>query len=81
MGQQASRIAGLYAIGQSATTILDSVSGGHAEHCKTLEKAFWAARKRMQEGDILLLSPGCASFDQFEHYERRGDLFRELSNC
>jgi len=81
IGQQASRIAGLYAIGQSATTILDSVSGGHAEHCKTLEKAFWAARKRMQEGDILLLSPGCASLDQFEHYERRGDLFRELSNC
>ena len=81
IGQQASRIAGLYAIGQSATTILDSVSGGHAEHCKTLEKAFWAARKRMQEGDILLLSPGCASFDQFEHYERRGDLFRELSHC
>ncbi len=81
IGQQASRIAGLYAIGQTATSILDSVSEGHAEHCKTLENAFWAARNRMQEGDILLLSPGCASLDQFEHYERRGDLFRELCNC
>jgi len=81
IGKQANRIAGLYAIGETASLILESVTGGYADHCNTLENAVQAAKKRMVEGDILLLSPGCASLDQFDNYEQRGDIFRKLCNC
>ncbi|MCX7590560.1 MAG: UDP-N-acetylmuramoyl-L-alanine--D-glutamate ligase [Kiritimatiellae bacterium] len=47
--------------------------------CGTLEKALEQAWKEAQSGEIILLSPGCASFDQFRNFEERGDLFRELA--
>jgi UDP-N-acetylmuramoylalanine--D-glutamate ligase len=34
--------------------------------------------ERAQPGEIVLLAPACASFDQFENFERRGDAFRTL---
>lgn len=44
----------------------------------TLEKAVEIARREARPGDRVLLSPACASFDQFRNYAHRGDRFREL---
>jgi UDP-N-acetylmuramoylalanine--D-glutamate ligase len=46
--------------------------------CETLDKAVAAARKAAHPGDVVLLSPACSSFDQFENYEHRGQVFKEL---
>jgi UDP-N-acetylmuramoylalanine--D-glutamate ligase len=44
--------------------------------CETLERAVVAAASEAQDGDTVLLSPACASFDQFRDFEERGEAFR-----
>ena len=44
----------------------------------TLERAVAHATVLARPGDVVLLSPACASFDQFENYEQRGETFRDL---
>ena len=46
--------------------------------CGTLEAAVQSAAAEAEAGDVVLLSPACASFDQFRDFEERGDRFREL---
>ena len=46
--------------------------------CNTLENAVNRAAGDSRPGDTVLLSPACASFDQFRDFEARGDRFREL---
>ncbi|NPB06146.1 MAG: UDP-N-acetylmuramoyl-L-alanine--D-glutamate ligase [Aquificae bacterium] len=45
---------------------------------ETLEEALGKALEELEEGDVLLFSPGCASFDQFRSYAERGERFNEL---
>lgn len=45
---------------------------------KTLREAVETARRRSSDGDIILLSPGCASFDMFINYKDRGEQFKKL---
>ena len=69
-----------YLIGAAAAEIgvaLEKV-GVRFEHCGDLASAVRAAVTAARPGDVVLLSPACASFDQFESYEHRGNEFRRL---
>ena len=48
-----------------------------AERADCLDEAVARARDLAQRGDVVLLSPGCASFDMFRDFEDRGDRFRD----
>jgi len=46
--------------------------------CPSLAAAVEAARALARPGDVVLLSPACASFDMFDDFEHRGDVFKTL---
>ena len=73
------RVKKVYLIGQSAelfcSTWKDAVD---CEVCETLDRAVEAARREAEKGDTVLLSPGTASFDQFQSFGERGDVFASL---
>ena len=46
--------------------------------CETLERAVTTAAAAAHPGEVVLLAPACSSFDQFESYEHRGRIFKEL---
>ncbi len=48
--------------------------------CVTLDDAVAVAAQVAQSGDVVLLSPGCTSFDSFHDFAERGNRFRELVN-
>jgi UDP-N-acetylmuramoylalanine--D-glutamate ligase len=48
------------------------------EHAGTLDRAVQIAIERAKPGDVVLLAPACSSFDQFENYEHRGRVFKQL---
>ncbi|MDP6480043.1 MAG: UDP-N-acetylmuramoyl-L-alanine--D-glutamate ligase [Phycisphaerales bacterium] len=73
----APNLAGLYTIGATGGMLSQSV-GSASTHCGTLDLAVTAAIARMRDGDVLLLSPGCASWDQFPDYRARGEAFAVL---
>ncbi len=47
-------------------------------HAETLDRAVQLAMRAAQPGDTVLLAPACSSFDQFENYEQRGRVFKDL---
>ncbi|OJX71768.1 UDP-N-acetylmuramoyl-L-alanine--D-glutamate ligase [Magnetospirillum sp. 64-120] len=73
------RIAHAYLIGDAAQAFAATLDGKVPyTQCGTLENAVQAAAARAQSGEVVLLSPACASWDQFKSFEHRGDVFREL---
>jgi UDP-N-acetylmuramoylalanine--D-glutamate ligase len=48
------------------------------EICETLERAVASSMREAQSGETVLLSPGCASYDQFENFGQRGEFFARL---
>ena len=69
----------VYLIGESAEVFSKAWSGEVAcEICGTLERAVEVARREAVKGEVVLLSPGTASFDQFKSFEERGDAFADF---
>jgi UDP-N-acetylmuramoylalanine--D-glutamate ligase len=68
-----------YTIGE-AGELFASLLSPHMDvsQCQTLERAVGEAAAEAVSGDTVLLSPACASFDQFRDFEERGDQFRRL---
>ncbi len=68
-----------YVIGAAAEKIVGRISGAvEIERAETLDRAVQLAAERATSGDTILLAPACASFDQFENYEHRGRVFKQL---
>src|SRR6266436_2369378 len=66
-------------IGAAADKIEKQITGSVAiERAGTIERAVEIASHAARPGDLVLLAPACASFDQFQNYEQRGRVFKEL---
>jgi UDP-N-acetylmuramoylalanine--D-glutamate ligase len=66
-------------IGAAADKIEKQIAGSVAiEQVGTIERAIETAAYAARAGDIVLLAPACASFDQFQNYEHRGRVFKDL---
>lgn len=75
------RVRAVYTIGSAAAKIESHLRGVvPIHHCETLDKAVHAAATAAHPGEIVLLAPACSSFDQFESYEHRGRVFKQLVN-
>lgn len=75
----AERVRSIYVIGQASQAMYQAWNGiCPCVDCGTLEEAFSTARNAAGAGDTILLSPGCASFDQFLRFEERGERFMAL---
>jgi UDP-N-acetylmuramoylalanine--D-glutamate ligase len=77
------RCAGVYLIGEAAPRLAEDLvsaarDGLDVLDVGTLERALAESAARAQPGDVVLLSPACASFDQFADFEDRGSRFRDL---
>ncbi len=72
------RVKTVYTIGAAASKIEAEISGVEVVHAETLENAVKLASQKAVKGDVVLLAPACASFDQFQSYEHRGRVFKEL---
>lgn len=75
LSQRAKRV---YTIGSAAAKIESQLRGVEVLHSETLDAAVKRASEEAEAGDIVLLAPACASFDQFQSYEHRGRVFKDL---
>ena len=69
-----------YLIGEAADQLAEALAtaGVPFTRCGDLETAVRDASSDAEPGDVVLLSPACASFDQFQDFEERGTRFRQL---
>jgi UDP-N-acetylmuramoylalanine--D-glutamate ligase len=80
------RVKRVYTIGAAAAKIESQIAasskdgGPEVAQSQTLENAVRSAHSAAKPGDIVLLAPACASFDQFKSYEHRGKVFKGIVN-
>ena len=72
----AAGVVGVYLIGETADELAAVIP--RAQHAGDLETALGLAAKNATPGGVVLLSPACASYDQYKNFERRGEEFRRL---
>jgi UDP-N-acetylmuramoylalanine--D-glutamate ligase len=71
------RVKQVYTIGSAAAKIESQIAGAtKIIHAETLETAVQRAAAAAKAGDVVLLAPACASFDQFQNYQHRGQVFK-----
>jgi len=76
----AGRVKALLTIGEDAPVVERELGGlAPVESCATLDGAARRAADLAEPGEVVLLSPACASYDQFKNYEERGEAFRRLA--
>ena len=70
-----------YLIGEEAARLAAALApaGVPVHECGDLERAVAAARAAAAPGDVVLLSPACASYDQYRSFGERGDHFKALA--
>lgn len=79
MGQViSSRAKTVILLGESAGEIAGSVNGPAVQRARSMDDAVARARDCARPGDVVLLSPGCASFDMFDSAEHRGEEFARV---
>jgi UDP-N-acetylmuramoylalanine--D-glutamate ligase len=73
------RVKRVYTIGAAAGKIESQIKdAAEIDHAGSLDNAVQRVSANAQPGDVVLLAPACASFDQFRNYEHRGKVFKEL---
>src|SRR5207237_8287142 len=73
------RVKRVYSIGTAAEKVEQQISGAaEIVRAGTLAAAVKHASRAAGPGDVVLLAPACASFDQFQNYEHRGRVFKDL---
>ena len=71
----------IYAIGSSADKVFNFFHKiVKVEMKPSMEDVIMSSAKEAREGEIVLLSPACASFDMYNNYEHRGKVFKEAVN-
>ena len=68
----------IHLVGAAAAALADALAGRPLDEAQTLEAAVAHAAALARPGDVVLLSPACASYDQYGSFEERGDHFRRL---
>src|SRR4051812_8995914 len=74
------RVAAVYLVGEASDELASAFEAAARsfERAGTIERAVGLAASAAHPGDVVLLSPACASYDQFANFERRGEEFRRL---
>ncbi|MGR3632330.1 MAG: UDP-N-acetylmuramoyl-L-alanine--D-glutamate ligase [Limimaricola soesokkakensis] len=75
LGEGLSHVAKAYVIGREAEAFAVKLSGVEAEVCGTMAVAVKRAMEEAEPGEVVLLAPAAASFDQYDNFEKRGDDF------
>ena len=79
-GDHLANVAAAYTVGEAGPMFAEllEAAGLKVERCELISEAVRRARDAARPGEVVLLSPACASYDQFRDYEKRGTHFRQM---